>query len=455
MKQGRQRVLWLLAADLFSLYGIGFLCTWGYRAIGFGHHYCLDDYLDLWPVGIAFVAVNVAFRLYQGDFFRPAAPIPPAEELRRLFFSALLTHVGLIAWLAFARQTTVGYSRAIIATAGLLTAILAQPVRDLVRVVLGRFSWGKIPVAVIGPQDRVARLSEILAGDDYVGFRIAAKFGEDDAEAVSRCQAEDVRILVSCSEQGVFRRRLEEFLPWFSYLEHVQSVETLPVAGAHVVSFEGLGALEMVNQRRFAFLRAEKWLLDALLSCLAAVFLVPVAVLVALGVKLTSRGPILYRHARLGQGGRPVRVWKFRSMYEDADARLEALLSADPEKRAEWTSNFKLDDDPRVTPFGRFLRKTSLDEIPQLLNVIAGEMSLIGPRPIVEAEVSRYGKDYAVFSSVRPGITGLWQATGRSDLDYARRVALDVYYVLNWSPWLDLWILIRTPFAVLGMKGAR
>ena len=142
-------------------------------------------------------------------------------------------------------------------------------------------------------------------------------------------------------------------------------------------------------------------------------------------------------------------------MYEDAEARLSGLLNENPGAAEEWNSNFKLSDDPRVTPLGRFLRKTSLDELPQLFNVLSGEMALIGPRPIVEEEVSYYGDSYGVFSSVRPGITGLWQVSGRSDTGYGRRVSLDAYYVLNWSPWMDIWILVRTFYAVVFMRGSR
>ena len=141
-------------------------------------------------------------------------------------------------------------------------------------------------------------------------------------------------------------------------------------------------------------------------------------------------------------------------MYADADERLAGMLAADPALKAEFEANFKISKDPRVTPLGRFLRKTSLDEIPQLLNVFSGEMALIGPRPIVKKEIPYYGRAYSVFSSVKPGITGLWQTSGRSGTDYARRVALDSYYVLNWSPWLDIWILFRTVGAVLFMRGA-
>ena len=141
-------------------------------------------------------------------------------------------------------------------------------------------------------------------------------------------------------------------------------------------------------------------------------------------------------------------------MYMDAEERLATILENDPAARAEWEENFKLKNDPRITPFGRFLRKTSLDEIPQLFNVFLGEMAIVGPRPIVEDEVKYYGGRYELFSRVKPGITGLWQVSGRSDTGYDRRVSLDCYYVLNWNPWMDLWVIMRTVSCVLLMRGA-
>lgn len=199
-----------------------------------------------------------------------------------------------------------------------------------------------------------------------------------------------------------------------------------------------------------------KQVFDTSLALIVAVFLLPLFVIIPVLIRLCSgKGPVFYRANRLGRYGRPIRVWKFRSMYVDADARLKSILDADPKRKAEFEANFKLTDDPRVTPLGKFLRKTSLDEIPQLLNVFAGDMALVGPRPIVTAEIPYYGEAFEIFSSVKPGITGLWQCSGRSDADYARRVALDVHYVLNWSPWMDLWIVLRTVVAVLTMKGAR
>lgn len=180
----------------------------------------------------------------------------------------------------------------------------------------------------------------------------------------------------------------------------------------------------------------------------------PVFLLLMLLVRADG-GPALYAHERVGRGGRRFGCLKFRSMVTDSQARLDALLAADPEARAEWEATRKLRDDPRVTRTGRFLRATSLDELPQLINVLRGEMSLVGPRPVVAAELAaHYGAAAEDYLSVRPGITGLWQVSGRSETSYAARVALDAQYAANLSVWTDLGILLRTPVVVLSRRGA-
>lgn len=180
----------------------------------------------------------------------------------------------------------------------------------------------------------------------------------------------------------------------------------------------------------------------------------PVMVLVALAVRLTSRGPVLFAHRRVGRGGKRFACFKFRTMVVDADAQLRALLDRDGAARDEWQRSQKLRHDPRVTRIGRFLRRTSLDELPQVFNVLRGDMSLVGPRPIIEAEIPRYGRHFAVYCRVRPGVTGLWQVQRHADTSYRRRVAFDVSFARARSLRLYLLILARTVPAVLIGKGA-
>jgi exopolysaccharide production protein ExoY len=193
--------------------------------------------------------------------------------------------------------------------------------------------------------------------------------------------------------------------------------------------------------------------LDIVFAAAAALLLLPFALGVALAIKAHDRGPILFGHLRVGKDGRLFRCWKFRSMVVDAEQRLADLLARDPVARSEWEADHKLRVDPRVTRLGDFLRKSSLDELPQLLNVLRGEMSMVGPRPVVSAEVSRYGRYFNDYCSVRPGITGLWQVMGRNDVSYKRRVALDVAYVRSQSISLYIKVLILTLPAVLSRSG--
>ena len=192
---------------------------------------------------------------------------------------------------------------------------------------------------------------------------------------------------------------------------------------------------------------------DIVASSVALVLLLPLLLLLALWIRLDG-GPALYAHTRLGRDKKPFGCLKFRSMVTNGDAVLARHLAEHPEARAEWDATQKLLDDPRVTSAGRFLRKTSLDELPQLINVLRGEMSLVGPRPIVNAEVAKYSDDIAHYYRVRPGVTGLWQVSGRSDVSYPQRVRMDGWYVRNWSLWHDIAILCKTFPALMNRSGA-
>jgi Undecaprenyl-phosphate galactose phosphotransferase WbaP len=187
---------------------------------------------------------------------------------------------------------------------------------------------------------------------------------------------------------------------------------------------------------------------------LLGILALPLLALITLAVKLDSRGPVFFGHKRIGQGGNDFRAWKFRSMVTNADEALHEHFNQNPEAFAEWKAKHKLRDDPRVTKVGRLLRKTSLDELPQLWNVLVGQMSLVGPRPIVNAERHHYREQIVLYEGVLPGLSGLWQVSGRSDTTYEERVQLDTYYICNWSIWLDVCILARTIPALIFGRGA-
>lgn len=183
--------------------------------------------------------------------------------------------------------------------------------------------------------------------------------------------------------------------------------------------------------------------------------LAPLMLLIAGLIRAGDGGPAFFRQARIGRCGKSFRCWKFRTMARNADEELQRLLASDPSAAQEWAENQKLTRDPRITPIGVFLRRSSLDELPQLFNIISGEMSFVGPRPIVAAERERYGEAFTHCFSVPPGLTGLWQISGRSDCSYAKRISLDSQYASEWHLLLDAKILVRTVPAVLMQKGSR
>jgi exopolysaccharide production protein ExoY len=194
---------------------------------------------------------------------------------------------------------------------------------------------------------------------------------------------------------------------------------------------------------------------DVVAACAILVFALPAMFFIAVLMFSTDRGPILFSHERIGLNGKRFRCLKFRSMVVDSQEALRRHLELFPRARIEWEATQKLRDDPRITALGRFLRVTSLDELPQLINVIRGDMSLVGPRPIVQDEVIRYADQIEHYSAVRPGITGLWQVSGRSDCDYDQRVQLDTLYVRQWSFVGDLVILVKTIKVVVLRTGSR
>ena len=358
------RVMLLVGADVANSALCWWFVLWAYKALGFGT-YQLKAYLVIWPLFVVYVLFAYYQRLYKLRNTYPLRVSDCVEEFKGLALAALTSHALTMTYLGFVHHQE-GVSRFALAAACVLTMLVAQPARVVVRKLLGLITKNP-PAALSVPSPQVTEL-------------------EDRGRA----------------------------------------------------------------------LRLEKFLMDKALSLIIFICALPVFAILPVLIKLDSPGPIFYKAKRLGKRGRPIEVWKFRTMRKDADKILEQLLASDPKLADEFARTFKLEDDPRVTRLGRILRKTSLDELPQLLNVLGGNLALIGPRPIVEKEVALYGEHYETFASVKPGITGLWQCTKRSDVEeYDERVALDVYYVQNWSPWMDIWIVLKTICSVLFMKGAR
>lgn len=206
---------------------------------------------------------------------------------------------------------------------------------------------------------------------------------------------------------------------------------------------------KIVNKPAYDFI---KRFADIVCSAIAIVLLSPFLVIIGIGIKATSKGPVIFVHKRVGKSGKEIGIFKFRSMVTNAE---ELIKKFTPEQKKEFEENFKLENDPRITKFGKFLRKTSLDELPQLFNILKGDLSIVGPRPIMEFETKMYGKYKDLLLSVKPGLTGFWAANGRSDTSYKRRRAMEIYYVKNRSLLFDIQIIFKTVISVFKGEGAK
>ncbi len=194
-----------------------------------------------------------------------------------------------------------------------------------------------------------------------------------------------------------------------------------------------------------------KRIIDIILSIIGLIVLLPIFAIIAVAIKIDSKGPVFFVHKRIGKNGKEIGIYKFRTMIPDAEKMIKHFSE---NQKKEFKENFKLEYDPRVTKIGRFLRKTSLDELPQILNILKGELSIVGPRPIVEDELEKYGENKEKFLSVTPGLTGYWQANGRSNTTYEERMKMELYYVDNMSMWLDIKIFFKTFISVFKREGA-
>lgn len=280
--------------------------------------------------------------------------------------------------------------------------------------------------------------------------------GEDAAEAfVARHPSAQLVLALEPEEMGAQGAIIQRLSRLDAELMVAPPLKGLPLYGTEPMFFfsHEILLLRVRNNLARWVPAAMKRLFDLVAASLGLVAISPLLLWIILRIRADG-GPAIFKHKRIGQGGQAFYCYKFRSMIMNSQQVLQELLERDPQARAEWEKDFKLKDDPRVTPIGAFLRKTSLDELPQLFNVLKGEMSLVGPRPIIEAEVERYGDGARFYFEAKPGITGLWQVSGRSDIDYPRRVMLDTWYVQNWSLWHDIVILFKTIRVVVGREGA-
>ena len=465
----RCRILLLLLTDIITAVGIVLALLLLYRFIGLGH-YTLKTYLPLLPFVGVLIFCNVVFRCYHGNVFYPGAGLNKIIEIQHLFYSVVTSYFILFAWLLFNRHAEI-YSRGVLVFSMLTTIIVLPITRAIARRLMKHLNFGEINVVIAGAGKTGIAVVRELSANSYYGFRVVG-FLDDKPEKQNRTFAGipvvgnlsaagelvkkwNINYMICCLPIPIAMRVFQQYSAYFKHILFVPATTVFPISWLSPVSIGFYSGFEVRNKLLQPLSRMTKFFLEVIMAALVIVVLFPVFLILALCVKLSSPGPVFYRSWRLGRDGKKIGVLKFRTMYADADERLERLLASNPELKEEWEKNFKLKNDPRITPIGDFLRKTSLDELPQFWNVLTGEMSIIGPRPIVEEEISYYGKTYEIRKRVKPGITGLWQVSGRNDTEYSYRVMLDSYYIINWSIWLDYYIFFKTVLIVLLRKGAR
>jgi Undecaprenyl-phosphate galactose phosphotransferase WbaP len=425
-----------------------------------------SDYLPFVPaIGLFILMFSVA-GLY------PGIGLNPVQELRRIVSSVTAVYLILLA-ATFFLHVSGDYSRLIFLMAWAVSVTLVVIFRNVARDFLGKQPWWGTPVVILGTGETARTVARTLLKHASLGLKVIAMLddggGETDPRSLPAPLLGDISmapmlaatmgvhyaILAMSSVRGAeFSSAIARYADTFDHVLIIPdflNLSSLWVSAKDLGGILGLEVSQTLAQRRpQIFKRA----FDLITSVIGGVLILPVIGLIYVAIRANSPGAVFYSQKRIGKNNQPFHVWKFRTMVANADAVLRAHLESDPELKEEWNLNRKLRKDPRITLVGRFLRKTSLDELPQIWNILRGDMSLVGPRPIVQDEIRLYGGQFDLYGKVRPGITGLWQVSGRNHTTYEERVQYDSYYVRNWSIWLDLFILGRTVRTVLAREGA-
>lgn len=452
-----------IGADLLALTLAGMSSV--YIRLFFDGQYHPSLYWQLWPVLGLFILAYAIVGLY------PGVALSPVDELR--WISVTTTLIYLVLGSAFfLRREGETYSRGVFLMALVLSVLFVLIGRVAARHLFAHRPWWGYPVMILGAGKTGDLLIRTLKRRPGIGLKPVLVLDDDPEKhgylhdvpvvgglelAPGLARARQIPYAI-VAMPGVPRDRLlgllEKYGQTFAHLLIIPDLFGFASLWVAPRDMGGVLGLEIRQQLLLPWPRLTKFLIDLVTTILGGVLILPLIAIIAVLIRLDSPGPIFYRQTRIGRGGRTFRAWKFRSMVRNADLVLEDYLTRHPELRESWLKDHKLKDDPRVTRLGRFLRRTSLDELPQLWNILRGEMSLVGPRPIVTEEIPRYGDKFDLYAKVNPGLTGLWQVSGRNNITYDERVNLDAYYVRNWSVWLDCYILMRTVWVVVFGEGA-
>jgi Undecaprenyl-phosphate galactose phosphotransferase WbaP len=454
-----------IAGDYLAIVAAELLASW-IRNLIMGNRFSVDGIYLYFMVPLVFVVALTYARVYTKHF--------TVEQMLRHVFHACLGGIAFAIILMYLTKVSQDVSRLFVVIFSILSYMFLVIEKVALSSFLKKVPSLRIPILIIGAGKTADAIIKEFIENPAMNFRIigfledyeptsryAGKYpvlgGFKDLEEVVKKYNVSVGLIAApgMKQQDLNKLiyRAQSVLPYVSIVPNLVSV---PMSNVEVESFfdSQVMMLNIRNNLAFKSNQIIKRIFDVVATIVGGILISPLLVLIAIWVYHDSPGPIFFKHRRIGKGGKEFNCYKFRSMCVNSQEVLEHLLKTDPAAREEWEREFKLKNDPRITKSGAFLRKTSLDELPQLLNVLKGEMSLVGPRPIVKKEIPKYGEYIREYYSVLPGITGMWQTSGRSDIDYPERVQMDSWYVHNWSIWLDLVLIWRTFGAVLKHKGA-
>lgn len=427
------------------------------------YHYNFSSY---WWI----FAVWLAVMLYEEGYSRRFALW---DEVKFIWQSAFFATIAILTML-FIMKRGQDYSRLLLVTMFVLTVILFPFLRLKIKKILYSAGMMRRKLLIVGSGEAAVNAYNALIGEPNLGYQIVGFI--DDTPKKNEVCGFPIHTGIGKIERYIKRSSIHDIMIAKPELEkealahlinHIQhkaentlfipDISGIAVTGTELRQFfrEQTFIMEVRNNLADPLKYGTKRLLDYLAGLLIfAAFLGPM-LLIALIIKLDSKGPAILRQKRLGKNARVFYCYKFRTMFPDAEERLQNILENDSSAKEEWEKYWKLTDDPRITKVGNILRRTSLDELPQILNVILGEMSLIGPRPYLPREWDFIKEESAILHALPPGITGLWQVSGRNNQDYNFRITMDSWYVKNWSLWLDVVIFLKTFGAVLKREGAR
>ncbi|MDR2401810.1 MAG: exopolysaccharide biosynthesis polyprenyl glycosylphosphotransferase [Deferribacteraceae bacterium] len=406
-------------------------------------------FLSLWWIP----AIIIFFHLISGLYHRrDPFWVESGKVFKALFYSLVIALAAVSLG-----HLTADISRFMLLLLFIFLPVLFLSFRYIAKNILYKEGF-RLNALAVGDAKRLGEIAEAFESERFMGIKVVLRFTPDTpfAEIEKAVKTEGIDLVLAAggaAEHHLFSK-LHRLVGRMYYIPDKEGLDLTNAETGQLLHSQ-VGYILLANSLQTSFNTNLKRVFDLCLAVLITPVILPIIGVLALIVRFNTPGSGIFSHARAGKNGKIFRVYKLRTMYKDAEERLKELLANDPALKAEWEESYKLKNDPRVTKLGAFLRQTSLDELPQFFNVFLGDMSFVGPRPVLKEELEKYYGEYAVFYKLTtPGITGLWQVSGRSDIAYGLRVIQDAWYVYNWTLWLDVVLIFSTPIAVIRRRGA-